>query len=69
MRSSHTHTTDQHEKLSFQEIYGAISKQAALTRDELKFLRRIIQRRLRDVTRHLNKETDIFRPYSDLYDM
>lgn len=61
--------TDQSEKLSFQEIYGAILKQTEFTRGELSFLRRVIQRRLRDGSLYLEKEDLIFRPYRHLFYM
>ena len=57
--------THHHDELSFHEIYEAISKQVGLTRDELKFLRRIIQRKLREFNQHLNQEALRFRPYND----
>lgn len=61
--------TDQSDKLSFQEIYGAILKQTEFTRGELSFLRRVIQRRLRDGNLYLEKEDFIFKPYRHLFYM
>ena len=77
MKSNHTHnkdhgngpTADQEGKLSFQDIYGAILKQTEFTRGELSFLRRVIQRRLRDGTLYVDKEDLIFRPYRHLFYM
>lgn len=61
--------TNSSEKLSFQDIYGAILKKTDLTRGELSFLRRVIQRRLRDGNLYLEKEDLIFRPYRHLFYM
>lgn len=77
MKQNHLHhkdegknpATDQEGKLSFQDIYGAILKQTEFTRGELSFLRRVIQRRLRDGTLHLDKDDIIFRPYRHLFYM
>ena len=62
-------TTDRFEALTFQDIYGAILKKTDLTRGELSFLRRVIQRRLRDGNLYLEKEDFIFRPYRHLFYM
>ena len=59
--------TDQYDKLSFHQIYDAISNQVGLTRDELRFLRRIVQRKLREFNQPFFEESLGFRPYSDLY--
>ena len=62
-------TTGRSDQLTFQDIYGAILKKTDLTRGELSFLRRVIQRRLRDGSLYLEKEDFIFRPYRHLFYM
>ncbi len=77
MKSNHPHNkghgnnpaTDQQGKLAFQDIYGAILKQPEFTRGELSFLRRVIQRRLRDGSLYVDKEDLIFKPYRHLFYM
>lgn len=77
MKSNHPHnkghgnTSDDSSQLesSFKEIYGTILRKNDLTRSELKFLHRVIQRKLRDGTLYLEKEDLLFRPYRHLFYM